>query len=75
MELNEEREYPFNVDISSAFDIQPFRCQMKNCLFKLLPFLAFSIWLKERGNENWAQMDEVRIMLDYSENCQIQSIS
>ena len=52
MELNEKREYPFNVDISSAFDIQPFRCQMKNCLFKLLPFLAFSIWLKERGNEN-----------------------
>ena len=37
--------------------------------------LAFSIRLKERGNENWAQMDEVRIMLDYSENCQIQSIS
>ena len=37
MELNEEREYPFNVDISSAFDIQPSRCQMKNCLFKLFP--------------------------------------
>ena len=51
MESNEKREYPFNVDISSAFDIQPSRCQMKTVSLSCF-LLAFSIWLKERGNEN-----------------------